>query len=214
MADKPDLYADLGIGRGASPEEIKRAHRKAAREHHPDRGGDKSRFQAIQLAYDTLKDGERRRRYDETGETSGSTPPDMAVQMLGMIVDNLIGQMLQEGAPIDRLDMRQMMVDAVSQKLSEIKAERHRAIRSLEKAGKLSRRWKRKRKAKGPDLIGETIRRRERDLKEALKRMGEAIEAWERAAKLLDDYEYEFEAPMARTSTGAIWPPFQFGQAG
>lgn len=211
-ADSPDLYSELGVGRDASPEDIKRAHRKAVREHHPDRGGDKAKFQAVQLAYDTLKDGERRRRYDETGETGNAQAPDPAVQMLSMIVENLIGQMIQEDAPIETADMRQMMVDCVAGKIRELKAERHKATRSLEKAARLARRWKRKRKAKGPDLIGETIRRRERDLKEALKRMGEAIEAWQGAAKLLDDYEYEFEAAPAWTGPTSTARPFRFGQ--
>ena len=59
-----DLYAILGVSRGASGDEIKRAYRKLAMQHHPDRGGDQARFQEIQQAYDVLGDANRRTEYD------------------------------------------------------------------------------------------------------------------------------------------------------
>jgi curved DNA-binding protein CbpA len=200
----PDLYAELGLEPGATSEDIKAAHRRKVREHHPDRGGNKATFQAVQLAYDTLRDQERRKRYDETGETAGATN-DPAVQMLGAIVENLIGQMLQDGVPFETIDMHRMMVDAVGEKVAEMVRERGKAEREIAKAADLAKRWKRKRRAKGPDLIGDTIRRRERDLRETLVRLSNAEDAWKRAGKLLEDYEYRFDrrpAPSAMTWTG------------
>ena len=44
-----DYYTTLGIDRSADPETIKRAYRKLAAQHHPDRGGDTNKFQEIQL---------------------------------------------------------------------------------------------------------------------------------------------------------------------
>jgi curved DNA-binding protein CbpA len=198
----PDLYAELGLQPGASSEEIKAAHRRSVREHHPDLGGDKAKFQAIQLAYDTLRDGERRKRYDETGETASAARPDPAVEMLGMIIENMIAQMLEDGAAVETIDMRQALLDAVDGKVAEITREVQKAERQIAKARQLAERWKRKRKAKGPDLIGDTVRRRERDLREGLTRAGEALEAWGRAAKLLDDYEYKVDAAPAWAGRG------------
>lgn len=62
-----DHYATLGVQRGASPEEIKKAYRKMASQHHPDKGGDKNTFQNIQKAYDTLSDQQKRAQYDNPG---------------------------------------------------------------------------------------------------------------------------------------------------
>jgi molecular chaperone DnaJ len=67
------LYDTLGVPKNASADEIKKAYRKLAREHHPDASsGDESRFKEIQGAYDVLSDPEKRQQYDAFGSTNGS----------------------------------------------------------------------------------------------------------------------------------------------
>lgn len=70
-----DHYATLGVARGASQEEIKRAYRRLAREHHPDANkGDtaaEERFKAITHAYDVLSDPHKRQNYDAFGDERG-----------------------------------------------------------------------------------------------------------------------------------------------
>ena len=59
-----DHYAALGVARNATQDEIKRAFRRLASQHHPDKGGDTKKFQEIQAAYDTLGDAAKRQQYD------------------------------------------------------------------------------------------------------------------------------------------------------
>lgn len=66
-----DFYELLGVSRDATDEQIKKAYRKLARDHHPDANpGDKAaedKFKAISLAYEVLRDPEKRARYDRYG---------------------------------------------------------------------------------------------------------------------------------------------------
>ncbi len=72
------LYDTLGVKKGASQDEIKKAYRKLARQHHPDANpGDKAseeRFKEVQTAYDVLSDAEKRKAYDRYGSTNGRGP--------------------------------------------------------------------------------------------------------------------------------------------
>jgi curved DNA-binding protein len=76
MADR-DYYAELGVPRGASAEEIQRAYRKLARQYHPDVNKDpgaEEKFKEASEAYDVLSDPETRRRYDAFGPDFRQVP--------------------------------------------------------------------------------------------------------------------------------------------
>lgn len=61
----PDLYATLGVPRGATTAEIKHAYRRRSTTEHPDKGGPLGPWQEISAAYNTLSDPEKRRAYDQ-----------------------------------------------------------------------------------------------------------------------------------------------------
>lgn len=58
-------YQTLGVSENASPDEIKKAYRKLANQHHPDKGGDQAKFKDISVAYDTLSDQNKKAEYDQ-----------------------------------------------------------------------------------------------------------------------------------------------------
>ncbi|HOZ36318.1 MAG TPA: molecular chaperone DnaJ [bacterium] len=69
-----DYYEVLGVSKGASQEEIKKAFRKLAHEHHPDKAsGNEAKFKEINEAYHVLNNPEKRKQYDQFGQTFGST---------------------------------------------------------------------------------------------------------------------------------------------
>lgn len=63
-----DYYTILGVAKNASDEDIKRAYRRMASQHHPDKGGDKARFQEVQEAYSVLGDSAKRAEYDNPAQ--------------------------------------------------------------------------------------------------------------------------------------------------
>ena len=71
MAEKRDYYEVLGIAKGASEDEIKKAYRKQAKKYHPDlHPGDKEaeeKFKEVNEAYEILSDADKRARYDQFG---------------------------------------------------------------------------------------------------------------------------------------------------
>lgn len=65
---KRDYYEVLGVSKDASADEIKKAFRRLAVQHHPDKeGGDEAKFKEVNEAYDVLKDTDKRQRYDRFG---------------------------------------------------------------------------------------------------------------------------------------------------
>ena len=87
-----DYYNTLGVPKQASADEIKKAYRKLASQHHPDKGGDTAKFQEIEEAYRTLSDPDKRQQYDNPqpqfngGFGGGGVPPgfeDIFSQMFG-----------------------------------------------------------------------------------------------------------------------------------
>ena len=74
MADKRDYYEVLGVAKGASTEEIKKAYRGLAKKYHPDMNpGDKeaeAKFKEVNEAYDVLSDDEKRKKYDQFGHAA------------------------------------------------------------------------------------------------------------------------------------------------
>lgn len=88
----PDHYATLGVSKTATPDEIKRAFRKLASQHHPDKGGDTAKFQSIQAAYDTLGDAVKRADYDNPRPQFSGFPGGAQFNM-----NDIFGQMFGQG---------------------------------------------------------------------------------------------------------------------
>lgn len=182
-----DLYAELGLDRNATPDEIKAAHRKMAKLHHPDAGGDPADFDRIQSAALVLRDPDRRDHYDRTGETDAGQ--DHKLQGALGLIRQAFEHMIQSGDPEhqDIIDLtRAILVESSKQKSSE------RAGMQLKLAKAKRRRKQLRHKGTRANLLGNMIDENIRSIEGEIRSLDKAIEAHGLADDLLDDYEWEF----------------------
>jgi curved DNA-binding protein len=94
-----DHYNTLGVAKNATPEEIKKAYRRMAAIHHPDKGGDTAEFQKIQAAYEALSDPQKKQEYDQPnqGFPGGFPGGGFSFQHDGVDINDIIGQMFGGG---------------------------------------------------------------------------------------------------------------------
>jgi curved DNA-binding protein CbpA len=124
-----DLYETLGVPRDATAAQVRNAYRRLASELHPDRGGDADAFRAVQEAYDVLSDPRKRRRYDETGETSADRLAEESLTFAVAAFDNALAQACREG----RAAYSDVVASAKNSLLSQ-SLEAKRALGEAEKA--------------------------------------------------------------------------------
>ena len=114
-----DLYATLGVPRTAAADEIKKAYRKLASQHHPDKGGDTAKFQQIQTAYDTLSDPAKRQQYDSPQPQWGNFAQNTGGQQFDFnTIFNVFGaqfnQQRRQQTPISKINVSINLVDVIT----------------------------------------------------------------------------------------------------
>jgi len=100
-----DLYKTIGISKSSTQHEIKKAYRKQALLHHPDKGGDAEKFKNLTNAYEILKDPEKRNIYDKYGieglKNSPGVPEDIFSNLFNNFnpFENMFNMFSQHSSP-------------------------------------------------------------------------------------------------------------------
>lgn len=124
------LYADLGLEPNASPEAIEAAWRNAAKQHHPDAGGDREAFERASRAISILRDPERRERYDRTGDDG--TEPDRSQSVIVEILIKAFEEALSQTSQPNQSDVAAMMRHAIQQQMEHLKVQRSQIKAALQ----------------------------------------------------------------------------------
>lgn len=188
----PDPYTTLGVARGASGSEIKRAYRRKASETHPDKraGGKASSapFQAVQRAYALLASPARRSEYDRTGRDPGPKSENSAREAALRRLAEIFLAALEALDP-DAGDIIEA-VDANLIRQVEMVKNQMKSLRSQQ--SKLARAKKLVRVAKGKhNLLAEILDVQISKIDETIGRGTEEMEALGLMREILGDYEWD-----------------------
>ncbi len=138
-----DHYQTLGVSRNATPDEIKKAYRKLASQHHPDKGGDTHKFQGIQTAYDTLSDPQKKQQYDNPnpfGNGGQEFPGGFSFNFGGDNINDIFSQMFgqragpfgpQAGRQLYRTKVTVSLEDAFNGANHTLKMHTHEGLKVL-----------------------------------------------------------------------------------
>lgn len=186
------FYDELGVDKYADAGAIERAYRRRAQRAHPDKGGSTEEFHAVQLAYDTLSDEGKRKRYDETGETNEPLPEQQAIQ----VISNMAIQFV-EAADLEHDHMIESIKATV---IAQMANSRNEIYKLREKAKRRERAIRRvKHKGQGVNILKTALQANLSGIERAIKTMEKDIALGELVLKMLNDYGYEVELMLPRS---------------
>lgn len=187
-----DLYEDLGVSPNADEAEIKRAHRRQAKKHHPDaEGGSPAKFHAIQKAYDVLGDHEKRRRYDETGDINHGDPEALEDNDAKHIIAGQFMALVQQNIDPRYLDVTKTIKDAIGLGIRQQKDARCKTQAGIDRMKEFGKRVSRK--AEGDDPIRAMLDAQIREAERTLVSQDRQDRVMKKALAMMDGYEYEME---------------------
>ena len=189
-----DLYKLLGLKRGASKAEVRKAYRRKAKVSHPDKGGSAEAFSALATAHDVLSDERRRERYDATGEIVAAKPNNADVAAIEIIAQKL-GLIIHSEHDVSALGIGEMIEQAIREDIARRQAGIADHNRAIERAARLRARVKRK--ADGADnTLARVLGWHERSAKDLIKKSEDAVSSMERALEILDGYSFIDDLPV------------------
>ena len=179
-------YDTLGVPRDATPEDIKRAYRRASAQHHPDRPhGDEAQMTKVNIAYKVLSDPAKRKHYDETGEDDAPSEAQSITEEATARLAALFDSFLEQGDATQdciRAILQGMQI-AIEAERREIKKFKHR-LAELERKRKLVRR-----KKPGVDAFAGVITLKLEKLSLEIAKRERYVKVLERVRELAAEYE-------------------------
>lgn len=206
MAGQFDPYETLGVDRNAGAEEIKKAHRRRARETHPDVGGDAEAFHQVSAALAILSDPTRRRRFDETGDTESPTPDSKMSKAMGLVAA-AVNDMLADDAAIYAHDLVCLVQNHFRRDMDGIHGRISELTKVIRRAEALTRRFKAIDTSK-PDVVRDALRARIRDAKLSIERFEEEAAVRSMAIEIIGNYEFYAEMAAGdpfNSATNGSW---------
>lgn len=192
-------YEDLGISKDATPDEIKKAYRKKAKENHPDSGGDREKFEIVNKAWEILRDPDKRSYYDTHGKARQENR-DIGVQLILSIFDGILSS-----DPPSHVNILKAIEDGLLEIIRAAIQAQHKFNKEIKKYEHQKNKFKGKKgKVLQSNIFQHLLDQKINDLKECVNKAEEAIINAKSAKKILKDYEYEPDSPDSMTFADMI----------
>jgi len=191
---KKNLYDALGLDKNATPEEIKKAYKKEASIHHPDKGGDNDKMTQIVHAYSILGNAGRKDRYDKTGEEAN----DSFDKKFSEFVQMFFMKIIEQEKNVERVDLMERLKEVARQNISGTKQAKGEIEAKRKKLQKVFGRLE----AKKENRISHILTMNIDELKLQIGQMDEHLDFMKDVLECLSSYHYKFEAPDAIQVTG------------
>jgi curved DNA-binding protein CbpA len=188
-----DLYQLLGIKRGATRDEVRKAYRRKAKSSHPDSGGSVEQFGALATAHEVLSDERRREKYDATGEIETSKPNNLDVSAIEVIAQKL-GLVIHAEHDVTSLDVDALIEQAIREDITARKSSIADQERAIKRVGRLRARAKRKTEG-GDNMLLRVLDWHERSSKDLIKKNEDSVASMERALEILEGYSFVDDTP-------------------
>lgn len=120
-----DLYEILGLEKGATAEQIRRAYRKRAKATHPDMGGNRKEFDEVSLAHEVLSSPDRRAHYDATGDIGRDEVENTTAKLLEIVASALFEVLscaVQANVDLGQIRFLDAMREVIGNQATKIKA--------------------------------------------------------------------------------------------
>lgn len=192
-----NLYEILAVAKDATAEQIKKAYRKLAMKHHPDKGGDELQFKELSKAYSVLSDEAKRKRYDETGQVEEERDPfnEILASFISDLQDNV------DSLTTDIIDIAKKKI---KKEIKEINLAR---IQTENKIKYLNFFLKRIKKDTESNVFNLVTKSKIEQFKSKLEAITKSIDILKRMQDVFNgDIEYDFESPDEYTSSKEEYP--------
>lgn len=200
-----DLYAILGVARSASPQEIRKAYIKRAKATHPDSGGAEEDFKNISLAYEVLKDADRRAFYDEHGHWDQKAIAREAEQIKAMIAGMLLNWVVNGGEAIAQHDLVKLIRTEFEKGIAANTEQLGKLTAAKKSLSVIAKRFKRKANDSALNGIALLIADQIKAMDAQHASLTANIELIKKALAFIDEYKFEalkMERSFLFTSAG------------
>lgn len=201
-----NLYRILKLKRKATPEEIEKAYRKAALEHHPDRGGDRDKFEVARLAYEVLIDPKRRAEYDATGNYATSTIDTSErpiIDTLGQWIAVCLRALVDHGGSPKVNDLVKIIRDNIKTKIGELKTCQMKAKTYQESLIESQSRFELE--GDGENVMANIVRAHIKLIDQEIAALKSQEELQQKVLSFIARYRYRFDKQLAARIATAGW---------